>query len=150
MGVTTEQKICCPEKTLKTPDYRIEVVAGILWREGQYLAAQRPKHVPLGGFWEFPGGKVEEGESLDAALLRELWEELSIKVQKSCYWKTVEHDYPQRKVRVHFFHVLNFEGEPRGAEGQHLAWTTPESGLSMNFLEADTALVQALVSESFS
>ena len=60
---------------------RIEVVGGILWRGGSFLAAQRPEGHPQAGFWEFPGGKVEPGESLEAALARELAEELSLSVR---------------------------------------------------------------------
>ena len=61
---------------------RIEVVGGILWRGGSFLAAQRPEGHPQAGFWEFPGGKVEPGESLEAALARELAEELSLSVTR--------------------------------------------------------------------
>ena len=72
---------------------RIEVVGGILWRGGSFLAAQRPEGHPQAGFWEFPGGKVEPGESLEAALARELAEELSLSVRNPRLWRTVEHDY---------------------------------------------------------
>ena len=71
---------------------RIEVVGGILWRGGSFLAAQRPEGHPQAGFWEFPGGKVEPGESLEAALARELAEELSLSVRNPRLWRTVEHD----------------------------------------------------------
>ena len=70
---------------------RIEVVGGILWRGGSFLAAQRPEGHPQAGFWEFPGGKVEPGESLEAALARELAEELSLSVRNPRLWRTVEH-----------------------------------------------------------
>ena len=75
---------------------RIEVVGGILWRGGSFLAAQRPEGHPQAGFWEFPGGKVEPGESLEAALARELAEELSLSVRNPRLWLTVEHDYDFR------------------------------------------------------
>ena len=84
---------------------RIEVVGGILWRGGSFLAAQRPEGHPQAGFWEFPGGKVEPGESLEAALARELAEELSLSVRNPRLWRTVEHDYDFRAVRLHFFHI---------------------------------------------
>ncbi len=126
----------------------IEVVAGILWREGKYLATQRPAHKVHGGYWEFPGGKVEAGESLEEALQRELKEELGLDIgtdQEQCrFWKTVEHHYPERHVRVHFFHVQHCTGQPCGLEGQNIQWCLPEQGLHMPFLEADTQLVREL------
>ena len=91
---------------------RIEVVGGILWRGGSFLAAQRPEGHPQAGFWEFPGGKVEPGESLEAALARELAEELSLSVRNPRLWRTVEHDYDFRSVRLHFFHRI-FRGACR-------------------------------------
>ncbi len=127
----------------------VEVVAGILWRKGKYLAAQRPAASLHGGCWEFPGGKVEAGESLTQALGRELREELGVEVQRADFWKTVEHSYDQRHVRVHFFHVHDFLGEPEAAEGQGLAWLLPQEGVCKNFLEADKNLVQELVSKTF-
>ena len=95
---------------------RIEVVGGILWRGGSFLAAQRPEGHPQAGFWEFPGGKVEPGESLEAALARELAEELSLSVRNPRLWRTVEHDYDFRSV-------------------------TPEEALTLPFLEADRPLL---------
>ncbi len=124
----------------------VEVVAGILWREDQYLATQRPLHKVHGGFWEFPGGKVEAGESLQDALIRELWEELAVRVRQCRYWQTVEHHYAEKSVRVHFFHVHDFSGEPRGLEGQNMQWILPEHGVHMDFLEADKNLIHALYS----
>ncbi len=126
------------------------MVAGILWREGRYLAAQRPLNTIHGGYWEFPGGKVETGESIAQALGRELREELGIEVQKYTFWKTVEHDYDERHVRVHFFHVTQFLGEPQATEGQGLQWLLPREGVHKKFLEADKKLVQELVLKTFS
>ncbi len=123
----------------------VEVVAGILWRQGQYLAAQRPAHAKHAGFWEFPGGKVEAEESLEQALARELHEELGIRIENPQYWKSVVHEYPERKVRVHFFHVCIFSGEPQGQEGQTVAWLLPKEGLDVPFLEADKGLVRQLL-----
>ncbi len=128
----------------------IHVVAGIIWREGRYLAAQRPLHKRHGGYWEFPGGKVEEGESLEQALARELSEELTISVEFCTFWQKVEHVYPEsqgfppRLVCVHFFHVTQFSGEPCGAEGQKVQWIWPDLGPQMSFLEADIGLVRDL------
>lgn len=123
---------------------RIEVVGGILWRGGSFLAAQRPEGHPQAGYWEFPGGKVEEGESLEEALARELAEELSLSIRRPQLWRTVDHDYAFRSVRLYFFHVTEFSGEPVSNEGQTFQWVTPQEALQLPFLEADRPLLDAL------
>lgn len=124
----------------------VKVAAGILWRGGRLLAAQRPGGKPLAGFWELPGGKLEAGESAEAALARELAEELGVTVLEARFWRVSEHDYPERgfRVRLHFFHVRKFSGEPRAREGQALAWVTPEAAAGMAFLPADAEILRAL------
>lgn len=110
-----------------------EVAVGILMRaDGRYLLAQRPDGKVYAGYWEFPGGKLEAGESVEAALARELREELGIDIdmdgkmcQQTCQrWRVLEHDYPHAYVRLHFCKVTAWRGEPRGCEGQALAWQT--------------------------
>lgn len=122
----------------------VEVAAGILWRDGRLLAAQRPKGKPLAGFWELPGGKLEAGESADAALARELSEELGVTVREARFWRTAEHDYPERgiRVRLRFFHVTDFDGEATAREGQALVWATPEEARALPFLPADADILQ--------
>ena len=122
----------------------IEVVGGILWRGDAFLAAQRPEGHPQAGFWEFPGGKVEPGETLEAALSRELAEELSLSVRHPHFWRTVEHDYGFRAVRLHFFHITEFSGEPAANDGQDFRWVTPEEAHTLPFLEADRPLLDEL------
>lgn len=100
-----------------------EVAVGILVRkDGSYLLGQRPEGKPYAGYWEFPGGKVEKSETIFEALYRELEEELGIKIQDSTPWETIEYDYPHAYVRLNIHHVYHWEGEPRGCEGQKLAW----------------------------
>lgn len=123
---------------------RIDVVAGILWREGCYLGVRRPKGKPMAGFWEFPGGKVEAGEELEAALLRELQEELGVTIQAASFWRTAWHDYEHLSVRLHFFHVQDWTGEPHPHEGHELRWLRPEAGEALPFLEADLEIVREL------
>lgn len=101
-------------------------------------ASGRPS---AGRFWEFPGGKVEPGESLEAALARELAEELSLSVRNPRLWRTVEHDYDFRSVRLHFFHITEFSGEPVANDGQAFRWVTPEEAQTLPFLEADRPLL---------
>lgn len=121
----------------------IDVVAGILWREGRYLAVDRPSG-EWAGWWEFPGGKIEEGESADDALVRELQEELGVSVHGFEFWRELRHDYEHVSVRLFFYHVTGFRGEPEGLEGQNLRWLFPHEYDRVRFLPADTDIVLAL------
>ncbi|WP_297848908.1 (deoxy)nucleoside triphosphate pyrophosphohydrolase [uncultured Desulfovibrio sp.] len=124
----------------------VEVAAGIIWRGERFLAAQRPTDKPLEGYWEFPGGKLEEGESPSEALVRELAEELGIGVRQCRFWQSLEHSYAERgfRVRLHFFHVSLFSGEPCPTEGQNLRWVTPAEALELGFLPADAHVLEQL------
>ena len=127
----------------------IEVAAGIIWRGGRFLAAQRPTDKPLEGYWEFLGGKLEARETPSEALARELAEELGIGVRESRFWQSLEHSYAERgfRVRLHFFHVMAFRGEPCPAEGQNLRWVTPSEALELGFLPADANVLEQLRAE---
>lgn len=122
----------------------LQVAAGIIWRQGRFLAALRPAGKPRSGFWEFPGGKREPGESLEETLRRELEEELGITCLRVTPWQTVVHDYPDQRVALHFMQVTAFTGLPVARDGQELRWVTPEEARALPFLPADTALVAAL------
>ncbi len=124
----------------------VRVAAGIIWKDGLLLVACRPTHKPRGGFWEFPGGKQEVGESMQETLARELLEELGIRVMSAQLWQVREHAYPDLRVELHFIHVHAFEGEPQSNDGQELRWVTPIEAQLMNFLPADIAVVAELLS----
>jgi 8-oxo-dGTP diphosphatase len=101
----------------------IDVVVGILMKpNGDVLLGQRPEGKPYAGYWEFPGGKVEQGEALFAALRREFLEELGIDVTSADEWCGVEHVYEHAHVRLHFFISRAWRGEPQSLEGQAFAW----------------------------
>jgi len=100
-----------------------EVAAGILLdAEGRYLLGQRPEGKPYAGYWEVPGGKIEKGESVFAALKRELKEELGIDIESSEDLVVLEYDYPHAYVRLHVSIIRKWIGIPKGCEGQSLSW----------------------------
>ena len=100
-----------------------EVAAGILLdAEGRYLLGQRPEGKPYAGYWEVPGGKIENGESVFAALKRELQEELGIDIESSEDLVVLEYDYPHAYVRLHVSIIRKWIGTPKGCEGQSLSW----------------------------
>ena len=101
-----------------------DVAVGVLLREsdGALLITSRPAGKPYAGYWEFPGGKLEEGESVEQALRRELIEELGVTIGQAHAWKVTEHDYPHALVRLHWCKVLQWSGEFEMREGQQMAW----------------------------
>jgi len=101
----------------------IDVAVGILMKpNGDVLLGQRPEGKPYAGYWEFPGGKVDPGETILGALKREFMEELGIEVMSAEEWCGVEHVYEHAHVRLHFFISRDFRGEPQSLEGQAFAW----------------------------
>lgn len=101
----------------------IDVAVGILMKpNGDVLLGQRPAGKPYAGYWEFPGGKVDPGETILDALKREFMEELGIEVLAADEWCGVEHVYEHAHVRLHFFISRAWRGEPQSLEGQAFAW----------------------------
>ena len=123
----------------------IHVAVGVLTNaSGRVLIARRGADLHQGGLWEFPGGKVEPGEDVRQALTRELLEELGIRVEASEPLLTVEHDYGNRRVALDIHRVSYWQGEPRGQEGQPLAWVLPSGLDDYEFPEANLAIVERL------
>lgn len=103
----------------------IAVAVGLMLRQdGAFLMASRPTGKPYAGYWEFPGGKLEAGESLLQALAREFEEELGVAVAEAQYWRSLRMDYPHALVDLQFCRITAWTGEPRGLEGQQIAWQT--------------------------
>lgn len=122
-----------------------EVAAAVLTQpDGRVLLARRPAGKPYAGYWEFPGGKVEPGESLDAALARELHEELGIVVTRACRWITRVFEYPHATVRLNFFRVFEWQGTPHPHEGQVFSWQLPDAVEVTPLLPANFPIVKAL------
>lgn len=122
----------------------ILVTAGILLRGQDVLICQRHHSDPYGLQWEFPGGKVQDGEGLDSSLRRELEEELGIdaKVGEEVY--RLRHRYPDRYVEVIFFRVRSFQGEPSNRVFEAIEWAPRGNLTQYNFLQADRDLVKRL------
>ncbi len=90
--------------------------------EGRFLLTSRPPGKVYAGHWEFPGGKVENGESIEQALRRELQEELGVQIGAVMPWQVELMDYPHARVRLHFCKVYDWQGELQMLEGQQMAW----------------------------
>jgi 8-oxo-dGTP diphosphatase len=112
-----------PSAPLNAGERKItEVAAAVMERAGEFLLAQRPEGKPYPGYWEFPGGKIEPGEDARAALVRELREELGIEVTEAWPWITRVYAYTHATVRLHFFRVPRWDGEPQPLEDQAIRW----------------------------
>lgn len=125
----------------------IDVVAGIIFDQSgrQVLLALRRPEQHQGNRWEFPGGKIEAGESTDAALVRELAEEIGIVPLRWHLRLALAHTYPEKRVRLHFMDVTEFSEEPIGREGQTLRWFQLEALSTLRFPEANLAVVDDLL-----
>lgn len=103
----------------------VDVAVGILMRpNGEFLLTSRPEGKPYAGYWEFPGGKLEAGETVEHALRRELYEELGIEIAAAVPWKQETVDYPHALVRLHFCKVFAWSGELQMREAQNFSWET--------------------------
>ena len=123
----------------------IHVVAGVLFdHSGRVLVARRPGGSHLAGLWEFPGGKLEPGESREAGLARELAEELGVRVLAASPLVCVEHPYPDRDVVLDVWRVESYSGEPHGREGQAIEWRDLGSLDAADFPPADAPVLAAL------
>ncbi len=119
------------------------MVAAVVERDGKLLITRRPEGTHLSGFWEFPGGKPEPGETLEDALRREIGEELGAEVSVGERLETIDWQYPDKRVRLVFFRCV-LHGEPRPLEGQQMAWVPAADLARYEFPPADAALIERL------
>jgi 8-oxo-dGTP diphosphatase len=123
----------------------IEVAAAVIQRpDGAFLLAQRPPGKVYAGYWEFPGGKAEAGEPVARALVRELHEELGIDLETAYPWITRVFTYPHGTVRLNFFRVTRWRGEPHPKEDQAIAWQRLEGKLVSPMLPANAPVLASL------
>jgi len=126
---------------------KIDVVAAVIFsRCGKKIfLAKRPDKSHQGGFWEFPGGKKEAGETAYQALSRELQEEIAIKITAADSFIKLNHDYDDKLIELDFYKVTAFEGEPFGAEGQKTQWVDLADINEYEFPAANQAIIKALI-----
>ena len=123
----------------------VEVVAAVIERaDGAFLLAQRPAGKVYAGWWEFPGGKIDAGESAEAALARELYEELGIHVSRAFPWITRVFVYPHATVRLNFFRVTAWAGEPHPKEDQTIRWQRIDAPMAEPMLPANAPVLRSL------
>jgi 8-oxo-dGTP diphosphatase len=125
----------------------VEVAAGLIRHEGRYLIAKRKPGVHLAGFWEFPGGKREPGETLEECLQRELFEELNIRVDTPIPFRIIRHDYAEKAVELHFFHCRIENGLASPLECAEIRWVYPHELAGFQFPPADRPIIDALQHE---
>lgn len=122
----------------------IDVVAALVWRDGRLLVTQRPAGAHLAGTWEFPGGKIEAGESAEAALAREVREEVDLAIEVGALRHELVHAYPEKTVRLAFFDCRWVSGEARHVGVADHRWIECHELRSLEFPPADRQLLAEL------
>jgi 8-oxo-dGTP diphosphatase len=126
------------------PSRVIDVAAGLVFRGGRLLVTQRRPGDHLGGLWEFPGGKVEPGESFPECLRRELREELNLEIETEELLQAITHTYPEKTVHLQFYRCTCGAGTPQPLGCHALAWVSCDELLGYAFPAADTQLLELL------
>ncbi|CAH1193691.1 8-oxo-dGTP diphosphatase MutT [Vibrio harveyi] len=128
---------------------RIHIVAAIIFNQdkSQIFITKRPDDKHKGGFWEFPGGKVERGESVEQAMIRELEEEIGITVTEQSLFEHLEYDYPEKSLKFDFMTVSQFDNQPYGREGQEGRWVDVAALLDYTFPEANVPILERVIKE---
>jgi 8-oxo-dGTP diphosphatase len=123
---------------------QVNVAVGVVYRDRHFFICRRNAQQHQGDKWEFPGGKVDAGESPLEALTRELQEEIDIHVEQAESLTEITFEYPEKTVCLHVFLVTAFSGDARGAEGQESLWATSDDLASYTFPDANLAILQLL------
>ena len=130
---------------------RIHIVAAIIYNaeRNKIFITKRPDHLHKGGFWEFPGGKVEPSEAIEQAIGRELFEEVGITVTKLSHLQHLEYDYPDKSLKFDFFSIDQFDLEPYGKEGQQGKWVEIGDLINYEFPEANVPVLEKVIKGNF-
>ena len=121
-----------------------QVVAALIWQGDRFLICQRPAHKARGLLWEFVGGKVEPGETKQAALIRECREELAVELQVGDVFMEVDHVYPDITIRLTLFHASIAAGEPQKLEHNDIRWILPSEIPQFAFCPADVEILERI------
>ena len=124
-----------------------EVVAALIWRGEKFMICQRPPHKARGLLWEFVGGKVEPGETLQEALVRECREEIGVLLSVGNVFMDVTHEYPDLTVHLTLFHATVAEGEPQKLEHNDIQWITPQEIPDYDFCPADVEILDRIMQD---
>ena len=124
-----------------------KVVAALIWDGDRFMICQRPAHKARGLLWEFVGGKVEPGETMEAALIRECREELAVELTVGALFMQVVHTYPDITVELSLFHASICSGEPQRLEHVDIQWITPAQIGRYDFCPADVEILERIVKE---
>ncbi|MBL4908492.1 MAG: 8-oxo-dGTP diphosphatase MutT [Alteromonadaceae bacterium] len=127
----------------------VHVAVGVIYRQKQFFITQRKLDTHQGGKWEFPGGKVENDETVAQALARELKEEINIDVLACQPLTVIRHDYGDKKVSLEVFIVDNFIGEPSAQEGQLQQWCSLDDLKKLDFPKANQTIIKLLQCHQF-
>jgi 8-oxo-dGTP diphosphatase len=122
----------------------VEVVAAVIYKDDLFYIVQRPFKGEVGGKWEFPGGKIELNESKEQALIREINEEIKIKVKIQRFIKSTSFEYKTFKIKLHFFLCSILEGEPSITEHINQAWVTRKNLINFDLAEADIEVINSI------
>ena len=122
-----------------------EVVAALIWNGDKFMICQRPAHKARGLLWEFVGGKVEPGETKEAALIRECQEELAVTLSVGDVFMEVVHEYPDITVQLTLFHATIAEGVPQKLEHNDIRWITPAEIPQYDFCPADVEILDKIM-----
>ena len=122
----------------------VEVVAGLIWKDGKFMICQRPENKARALLWEFVGGKVEKGESREDALVRECKEELDVTVKPLDVFFTVDHVYPDITIRLVLFNAEIVSGEPKLLEHADLKWIRADEIDNYEFCPADKEILEKI------